>query len=775
MDANPQRNRFIALLLGLACLLAAGWASADPPARVVRLGYVSGPVSFSPAGEDDWVQAIVNRPLIGGDRLWVDTGARAELQVGPVMLRADGGTSVTLLNVDDRVVQVQLAQGTLNVRVRRFEPDQVLEINTPNLAFSIRSAGSYRIDVDPAGDATTVVARRGQGEVYGENAAYAVDAGRAYRFYGTGLTDYEFLDLPGPDDLDLWASDRDRRWETSVSARYVSPDVIGYQDLDAFGTWRVEAGFGNVWVPTRVGIGWAPYRDGHWSWIEPWGWTWVDDAPWGFAVSHYGRWASVRGTWCWVPGPVRTRAVYAPALVAFVGGSNFGISISAGGVGAVGWFPLGPRDVFRPAYPVSRDYFTNVNRSNTVINVTNITNVYNNRNVTNITYANQRVPGAVVAVPTSAFVQAQPVSRAALRVEREALAQAQVTPVAAVAPMAASVRGGASEGRKPPAQVLERQTIARTAPPPASVPFAAKERLLAENPGRPLDRSAVGAMKSVTPAPAPKVQVVAPTRAAGPVVAPPTTRGSSETRGRAAPATAGTAPQAAPGAAGACRHRCSAAARRRCRRGRRRRARPPRHRRRPPGKAGRSSARRRPSWHRLRQRTAPAAPQPRATPESRVRPGATVQAPAAISPAPAVVAPAPAAAPQRARARAAQCPGDRDPRTAACPDRGPGAFGSRAADAARSTRAARAAGAGATSGAGGAAPGRPAGPGADDPRAGPGAEGRAAGGTAPGHRRGTAAGQAGQAGQARRRPEEGRREEIRRAGDEAQVTAGAAR
>jgi len=39
---------------------------------------------------------------------------------------------------------------------------------------------------------------------------------------------------------------------------------------------------------------WAPYREGHWAWIEPWGWTWVDDASFGFVTSHYGRWAFSR-------------------------------------------------------------------------------------------------------------------------------------------------------------------------------------------------------------------------------------------------------------------------------------------------------------------------------------------------------------------------------------------------------------------------------------------------------------------------------------------------
>ena len=266
------------------------------------------------------------------------------------MIRMNDATSVAVLNLDDSITQLQLTQGTLNVRVRRLDPNQVIEIDTPNLAFTVRQPGDYRLMVDADGNATSIYVRKGQGEVYGEGASYVVDARQPYRFTGTGLQQYEPLAVAGLDDFDRWAIDRDRGYDTSISARYVSPDVVGYQDLDTNGTWRTDATYGNVWFPNRVEAGWAPYRDGHWAWVDPWGWTWVDDAPWGFAVSHYGRWASVRGSWGWIPGPVRSRAYYAPALVAFVGGNGFSLSISSGNVGGIAWFPLGPREVYRPSY-----------------------------------------------------------------------------------------------------------------------------------------------------------------------------------------------------------------------------------------------------------------------------------------------------------------------------------------------------------------------------------------------------------------------------------------
>jgi hypothetical protein len=533
-----QRNRFIALMLAVVLTALAGVASADPPARVVRLGWVEGPASFSPAGENEWVEATLNRPLVPGDRVWADAGARVELQIGSAALRLGQETSVTLLNLDDRIAQFDLAQGTLAVRVRRVEPGQFIEIDTPNLAFTIRRPGEYRIDVDPSGNATAVLTRRGQAEVYGEGASYSIDAGSAYRFYGSGLVDYEWLAAFAPDDFERWAMDRDRAYDASISARYVSRDVVGYQDLDGYGQWQSVPEYGYVWSPTRVEAGWVPYRNGHWAWVDPWGWTWIDDAPWGFAVSHYGRWAFVGSRWFWVPGPPTVRAVYAPALVAFVGGSNFRLTIASGPTAGVAWFPLGPREVFRPAYPVSRTYFTNVNVSNTVINNVTITNVYNQRDVTNITYANRQVPGAVVAVPTTAFVQAQPVARAAVRVQREALATASVAPLAALAPVPASVRGPAPRGSAPPQQVLARPVFAKTPPPAAPVSFAAQEAQLTRNPGRPLEPAALAALRSAPPAPAaapaaapsaatpaaapaPRVRVLGQAPTPGPGAAPP--------------------------------------------------------------------------------------------------------------------------------------------------------------------------------------------------------------------------------------------------------------
>ena len=570
--AHTTSLRFAAILLRcIGATLAftfAGLALADPPMRVARLGYSSGAVSFSPAGETTWVASTLNRPVVTGDRLWADDRGRVELQIGSAMVRLGARTLFTLTNLDDRIAQMNLQDGTIHLRVRRLDRNQVVEVDTPNLAFVIRQEGEYRITVDAARDLTEVRTRSGRAEVFSKANRYTVGLGRAYRFYGAGLADYEVLTMPRADEFDRWCQARDRRYETSTSARYVSRDVIGYQDLDQYGSWRSVPQYGNVWTPTRVASNWAPYRDGHWAWVEPWGWTWVDDLPWGFAVSHYGRWINDDGRWGWVPGPSTARAVYAPALVAFIGGSNFQVSVSSGNVGAVGWFPLGPREVYRPAYAVSREYFTNVNISNTVINNTTIINNYDNRNATtvvaNTVYVNQSVPGAVVAVPTTTFVQAQPVARAAMRVPEAAIMAAAVTTLAAVAPVRSSVLGAAPPRGMPP-QVAEQRFVAQSQPPAAPVAFAVRERALAANPGKPVETAVLATLKPPATPPmrgtpgnagsppaalvAPRVDIVAEGRTSGAAVAAPPPRapgdrsGISEQRGSQA------MPPAAPDAA----------------------------------------------------------------------------------------------------------------------------------------------------------------------------------------------------------------------------------
>ncbi len=484
----------------------------DPPTRVARLGYMQGSVSFQPAGESEWVDAVANRPMTTGDQLWADQNSRAELQLGSALIDLNSNTGISFLNLDDRTVQLQLSSGSINIRVRRLNRDDVFEVDTPNQAFTIFEAGRYRVEASEDGSYSVVSVREGEGESTGNGQTYTVRAGQRVTFDGTDSLNAQVEDLGGPDDFDNWAYGRYKHYEESPSGRYMSRDVVGYEDLDDNGDWRPAMGYGNVWFP-HVDAGWAPYREGHWAWIDPWGWTWVDDEPWGYAPFHYGRWSNFGGRWGWVPGPMESAPVYAPALVVFVGGGPGG-----GFGGNVGWFPLGPREVYVPSYQVSRGYVERVNISNTNVTTVNVTNVYNttivnkSTTITNITYANRSVNGAVTAVPQQTFVSAQPVGRAAVHVDAKQVASMQVMSRAAVAPTNNSVLGArantANQARKPPAAVMQRAIVAKQTPPPAAPTFAARQQALAAHPGQPIARKEMQQMRPASnAAAAPRPQI----------------------------------------------------------------------------------------------------------------------------------------------------------------------------------------------------------------------------------------------------------------------------
>ena len=491
----------------------------DPSGRVARLNHVLGEASYSPAGEDAWLQVVRNRPLIQGDRLWTDADARLELQVGSAAVRLGPETSLELLTLDDRIAQLEVTEGTINLRVRRLYRGQSIEVATPTLAFTIERAGRYRIDVDPADQLTTIVVWEGAGTAWGDGANYPLQGGDNVRFFDTDLRDYEAYDLPQADAFDRYCMERDRRLDRSPSLRFVGDDVIGYADLDEYGRWSSDANYGNVWYPSQVARDWAPYRDGHWVWQEPWGWTWVDNAPWGFAPSHYGRWVSVSNRWGWIPGPRNLRATYAPALVAFVGGRDWSLSLSYGNSAPIGWFPLGPREAYVPSYRASREYFTRVNVNNTVINNTTITNVYNNysggnTNAGQITYANRTVAGAVTAVPSEVFVNARPVRQAMMNIDRRAVTSGEISRIAPIAPSYRSVLGAGKEGAAQPSRAaLDRRVMARSAPPPEAAPFVARERELKRNPGRASEVVVPSAGPAATADSARQVRVITDQRA----------------------------------------------------------------------------------------------------------------------------------------------------------------------------------------------------------------------------------------------------------------------
>jgi hypothetical protein len=497
----------LAVLLGLCSGVAAADES-DPPGRAARLSYLEGPVSFEPAGLDEWTSAELNRPLTTGDRLWTDEGGVAELDAGSVVIRMGGTTGFSFINLDDHTAQMQLVAGTLIVHLREMGDQQSYEIDTPNLAVSLQQPGVYRVEVNDTGDATVVKVTDGLAVAMSGAQSIPVQTQQMMMFTGTAQAGTQLAMSGGalgpPDDLDSWSATRDQQAEESPSLQYVADNVPGTEDLDDNGRWQDTPDYGSVWTPVVVPVGWVPYQFGQWVWVPPWGWTWVDAAPWGYAPFHYGRWAFLNGAWCWVPGPRGVRPLYSPALVGWLG--------QPGGA-TVGWFPLGPRELYMPPYPVSDAYLRNVNTANTTIaNSAGITYAAQSR-VKNPRYVNRTTAG-VTQVPQSLFTSGQRVTGHSQRLTAGAVATLAVVAAApAIVPAKTSVLGaGLRRAARPPAALFNRPVVAHTLPPRAPATFTAQLAAIRANGGRPLARTQLEKLEST---PAVPVRIVAAATTAG--------------------------------------------------------------------------------------------------------------------------------------------------------------------------------------------------------------------------------------------------------------------
>src|SRR5690242_16825413 len=124
-------------LLAIAAIPLLAQADEDPPSRVARLNLISGSVSFRPGSVDEWTAASLNYPLTTGDHLWADADGRVEIHTGSTAIRMAPRTALSILNLDDRAVQLSLTDGSLHIRLRQLEDDESFEVDTPNVAITL--------------------------------------------------------------------------------------------------------------------------------------------------------------------------------------------------------------------------------------------------------------------------------------------------------------------------------------------------------------------------------------------------------------------------------------------------------------------------------------------------------------------------------------------------------------------------------------------------------------------------------------------------------------
>jgi FecR protein len=354
---------------------------------VARVSILEGSAVVERGDSKSQVAAVINAPLLPGDYISTGRSSRAELQFdGYTAVRLGNGVQARITSNDPNNRGLQIADGTVELGI--VHAARPFTVDTPSVSVRAQEAGDYRISINQDGS-TWVSVRHGSAEIITPDRSYTLDSGRTLVARGSAAhPSIAYTSEVGFDSFDDFSAKRDRTMIAALNASpNVSPNIAGYDNLDAYGQWQNVAGYGQAWVPNQSS-NWAPYQNGSWTWEGGYGWTWVAAEPWGWAPYHYGRWFYANGYgWAWYP-PAYTAysapPVWSPALVGFFGlglnvggpGWNVGIGVGDSGYGGYGgygdsgygdsgygyggygfgypgiaWYPLAPYDPYYAWYP----------------------------------------------------------------------------------------------------------------------------------------------------------------------------------------------------------------------------------------------------------------------------------------------------------------------------------------------------------------------------------------------------------------------------------------
>lgn len=409
------RRLALAAALAAGCLASAAVrAQEDPPGRVGRVAEIAGTVRTLNA-DGGWMDVVRNQVLSTGDRITTDKDGRATLQIGSTVVRLGGDSDLVVKQMDDQHVRLRFDHGQLAVRVRSEDIPGELFIDTDEGAWVPHHIGQYRFDRDGRQPLLGAQAWSGDMLLEAPDSSLPLKAPQRAQVWrdARNATHYR-MDAGVKDAFGDWVLAQDKLDDAHAAANataQVSPEMTGEAELARFGAWSTGAGGAHLWTPAKLPAGWQPYQQGAWSWKTPWGWTWVDDQPWGFAPFHYGRWLQVKGRWAWTPGQWgAARPVFAPALVGWLGGP----ALSVDGGPAIGWVALAPDEPVFPAYAVSAKYWNAITEPAVAPAAHRPVAIGGRARLLPTgapAYANRAVPGAVTVVAANALGSWVPVSQ----------------------------------------------------------------------------------------------------------------------------------------------------------------------------------------------------------------------------------------------------------------------------------------------------------------------------------------------------------------------------
>ncbi len=430
----------MATVFGTGVIAVGGIANAqtqtDPPARVGRLAFASGTVSFHDSQDANWTAAAVNDTLTTGDSLWTEPNARSEVSVAGTRVRLDQSTQLDMLQIDDSETRLQLDQGRLDIKTFTMDTAQPYEIVTPRGTVKLAAQGDYYIESGSTQDPTRLGVRSGAAQITGLNGqVLAVRAGEVGEITGDAASPQLHTIQTAPPPMPQYWAQRDQQI-AYTAPQYISADVVGYEDMQAYGAWsndpdygagmvaefgvgelaalqhRLVGLFGALWLElgrrAAVGLRALPLRP-------------LGQPQQPLVLGAAGAAASTRSM----------RRRWSPSSAA----PNWAWRSATPIAAPIGWFPLGPREAYVPPYTHDRAYYDRINTNARVERA-----VLDDRwqraerheaitaNAPNEQMVNRRF---TTVVPASAFISSQHVERAAIKVSADKLAAAPVAPVSA--------------------------------------------------------------------------------------------------------------------------------------------------------------------------------------------------------------------------------------------------------------------------------------------------------------------------------------------------------
>ena len=433
----------------------------------VRLAASDRPAASHRAGE--WADAGLNHPIAAGMSVRSSAQGRAVLRIGAEIIALSGATEFEIVQLDHGGARITLRRGRIGVRLSQSDPAHRFDIDIPRGGVSLIAPGDYDIMAGDDNAPARLAVMNGAARFAGKGLDVAVSTAAAILLGGNDPV----AALPGGtdgDDFVAWWRPA-KRDAPEPALHHVSAAMTGREALDEHGNWETVDGYGAVWFPQELPDDWAPYRQGQWRWIGPWGWTWIDDMPWGFAPSHYGRWAKLGGSnadagrWGWVPGKPEKHPAYMPAVVAFLGTAGVGLSYPDAFSPAVAWFPVAPGEVYWPDFTGDLDAIRRLN-AGAVDDPETIGPALKDDPPADIVAGEYRNRRFASVVPRSVFIGGKPVAKALIELPSRRLDNA---PLLAGSPQispptprpAVMVSSGAGSNSVTPKRAKAAETLAK--------------------------------------------------------------------------------------------------------------------------------------------------------------------------------------------------------------------------------------------------------------------------------------------------------------------------